>query len=158
MPTWAQAAIDAANTGDTVVIPSGTFSFLGKVNAPDGIHIQGAGRDSTYLVKADDTSGAMIYVDAWTGQPNLGSYVPHVVVIQGSAKHGFTCNTITEHYLGVLIADAPDEIPPAGTAEITLRLMYWPEETYEQLIPGATFTLREGPKIVGYGRVLAANP
>ena len=28
--------------------------------------------------------------------------------------------------------------------------MCWPEEKYEQLIPGATFTLREGPKIVGF--------
>jgi hypothetical protein len=35
--------------------------------------------------------------------------------------------------------------------------MYWPGEKYEQLIPGATFTVREGPKIVGFGQVLAAN-
>ena len=32
--------------------------------------------------------------------------------------------------------------------------MYWPEEKYEELVPGATFTLREGSKIVGFGRVL----
>ena len=35
--------------------------------------------------------------------------------------------------------------------------VYWPGEKYEQLIPGATFTVREGPKIVGFGQVLAAN-
>ena len=30
----------------------------------------------------------------------------------------------------------------------------WPAERYEQLVPGATFTVREGPKIVGFGQVL----
>lgn len=85
--------------------------------------------------------------------------MPHVVVgdpRQREAK--ISGNTITEHYLGVLVADAPDEIPPGGTAEVTLRLMYWPGETYEQLLPGATFTVREGPTIIGFGRVLSAIP
>ncbi len=65
--------------------------------------------------------------------------------------------TVAERYLGVLVADAPDEIAPGGSAEVTLRLMYWPEESYEDLIPGATFTLREGPKIVGFGKVMSAT-
>ena len=90
--------------------------------------------------------------------PNRAPYMPHVVVGDpGPRKGRISGNTLTEHYLGVLVADAPDEIPPGGTAEITLRLMYWPGEKYEQLIRGATFTVREGPKIVGFGQVLAAN-
>jgi hypothetical protein len=32
--------------------------------------------------------------------------------------------------------------------------MYWPDERYEQGVPGATFTLREGPHAVGFGQVL----
>jgi hypothetical protein len=91
--------------------------------------------------------------------PNRGRYMPHVAVghlEQREAK--ILGNTITEHCLGVLLADAPDEIPPGGSAEVTLRLMYWPGETYEQLVPGATFTIREGPRIIGFGRVLSADP
>jgi len=65
---------------------------------------------------------------------------------------------MTEHHLGVWGAEAPDEIAPGDTAEITMRLMYWPEEKYDQLIPGAMFTVREGPKIVGFGRVVSAIP
>jgi hypothetical protein len=40
-------------------------------------------------------------------------------------------------------------------AEVTFYLMYWPEEKYDGVIAGATFTLREGPKIVGFGQVLS---
>jgi hypothetical protein len=70
-----QAAIDLAATGDTVAIPAGRFLFTGQVYAPDGIHIAGAGRDSTYLIKSDDLSEwhAMITVDSKTGQPFIFS-------------------------------------------------------------------------------------
>src|SRR6267143_281855 len=70
-----QAAVNQAVTGDTVAIPAGRFLFTGQVFAPDGIHIMGAGRDSTYLIKNDDLSAwhAMITVDAKTGQPFIFS-------------------------------------------------------------------------------------
>ncbi len=70
-----QAAIDAASTGDVVQIPAGVFEFEGIVNAPDGIHIRGAGRDETFLVKTDRISmwDAMINVDCSTGEPFLFS-------------------------------------------------------------------------------------
>jgi hypothetical protein len=64
-----QTAINGARTGDTVSIPAGRYSFKGAVYAPDGIYIRGAGRDTTFLVKSDNTSGAMIIVDAKTGMP-----------------------------------------------------------------------------------------
>jgi len=41
------------------------------------------------------------------------------------------------------------------TAEVKLALMYAPEVSYTGVEPGATFTLREGPEIVGYGLVLS---
>jgi len=89
--------------------------------------------------------------------PNRARYMPHIVVGDPGQREAKTVgNTITEHYLGVLVADAPDEIPPGGNAELTLRLMYWPDETYDELTPGTTFTIREGPKIVGFGRILSA--
>ncbi|MFI5017833.1 MAG: hypothetical protein ACHQHK_07805 [Dongiales bacterium] len=64
-----QAAINSASTGDTISIPSGRFSFTGTVYAPDGIYIRGAGRDSTFLVKSDNSSVPTIIVDAKTGLP-----------------------------------------------------------------------------------------
>jgi hypothetical protein len=84
--------------------------------------------------------------------------MPHVVVGDPEQREARTFGrAIKEHYLGVLVADAPDEIAPGDSAEVTLRLMFWPEERYVQLVPGATFTLREGPKIVGFGKVLSAS-
>jgi hypothetical protein len=70
-----QAAIDLAHPGDTVVIPAGHFKFTGQVLSPDGIHIQGAGRDRTYLIKADNLGEwhAMITVDAKTRRPFIFS-------------------------------------------------------------------------------------
>jgi len=64
-------------------------------------------------------------------------------------------NTIIEDYLGVLVSDAPDEWLPGQSADVKLVLMYWPELRYEGIVPGATFTMREGPSIVGFGSVLA---
>jgi hypothetical protein len=37
------------------------------------------------------------------------------------------------------------------TAE--LILVYYPHPIYEALVPGATFTIREGAQIVGFGKV-----
>jgi hypothetical protein len=68
-PSDLQAAINKAHTGDTVSIPAGRFSFKGAVMSPDGIYIKGAGRDSTFLIKADNTSNFMIQVDTKTGSP-----------------------------------------------------------------------------------------
>jgi hypothetical protein len=52
------------------------------------------------------------------------------------------------------------EIEPGETAEVTMALMYYyePNVSYEDVVPGATFTLREGPSIVGYGTVLSRDP
>ena len=66
-PADLQAAINNAHTGDTVSVPAGRFSFVGSVIAPDGIYIRGAGRDSTYLIKGDNTSNFMIMVYGTTG-------------------------------------------------------------------------------------------
>jgi hypothetical protein len=47
----------------------------------------------------------------------------------------------------------------AGGRSTPLRLdhsqaMYYPANPYERLQPGATFTIREGAKVVGYGKAL----
>jgi hypothetical protein len=81
--------------------------------------------------------------------------MPHIVVgdpSQREAQIG-AGNLLTERYLGVWVKDAPDELSPGESADVTLVLMYWPEEKYEDVRPGVSFTLREGPKIVGFGHV-----
>jgi len=87
--------------------------------------------------------------------------MPHIVLGDPSQReaHIGAGNRITEHYLGVWVKDAPDELSPGKSADVTLVLMYWPEEKYEGVVRGSTFTLREGPKIVGFGQVVSdQNP
>jgi len=52
-------------------------------------------------------------------------------------------------------SDAPEELIPGRTVEVNFKLMYWPEESYGGIAPGATFTLREGPNVVGFGSILS---
>jgi len=46
----------------------------------------------------------------------------------------------TEHYLGVLVKDAPYELAPGQNAGVMFVLMYRPDESYDDVVPGATFT------------------
>jgi hypothetical protein len=82
--------------------------------------------------------------------------MPHIVIGDPSQRLARIAdgNVINERYLGVWFTKAPDELIPGESAEVTLCLMYWPEERYEEVVPGATFTLREGPHVVGFGHVL----
>jgi hypothetical protein len=85
--------------------------------------------------------------------------MPHIVIGDPSQREARTGpgNLLTEHYLGVWVRDAPDELSPGQSAEVSLVLMYWPNEKYQNVVAGAAFTLREGPKIVGFGQVLSAD-
>jgi len=64
-----QAAVDKAQPGDIVEIPAGTFLFSGQVVAPDGIHIRGAGKDRTILIKSTSGSKSMFTVDVVHKEP-----------------------------------------------------------------------------------------
>ena len=63
-------------------------------------------------------------------------------------------NTLLERYLGVCVWSGPAELHPGEEAELEVALPY-PPGTYSELSPGATFTIREGSKIVGSGLVLS---
>jgi hypothetical protein len=81
--------------------------------------------------------------------------MPHIVVGDPSQREAqLDGNRITERYLGILVKDAPDEFLPGQSAEVTFVLMYWPDEKYEDVVPNAIFTLREGPKVVGFGHIV----
>jgi len=90
--------------------------------------------------------------------PNRARYMPHIVIGDPAQRKPLLCgNLCTERYLGVFVADAPDELAPGSTAEVALVLMYWPKEHYDEVVPGATFTLREGGKVVGFGNILSST-
>jgi hypothetical protein len=77
--------------------------------------------------------------------------MPHIVISDPHHREAKRSGmNFTEQYLGILVSDAPDELAPGATTKITMRLMYGPEEAYDQVLPGATFTLREGPNVIGY--------
>jgi hypothetical protein len=61
---------------------------------------------------------------------------------------------VAEEYLGVQFQAADVEIRPGSRATLWMDLWLTPVTIYEALRPGATFTIREGAKIVAYGRVL----
>jgi hypothetical protein len=88
------------------------------------------------------------------GRRELGSggYRPHIVMGPQTQRVAIRDgNRLTENYLGVMFVAGPDAIEPGDTAHVKLALMYFPEYPYEEVQPGATFTVREGPLIVGYG-------
>ena len=46
---------------------------------------------------------------------------------------------------------------PGESAEVSLARMYFPDEPYDEVEPGATFTIREGTLVVGFGVVLSRS-
>ncbi len=61
---------------------------------------------------------------------------------------------IVDTYLGVAFWSGPDPVPVSTPLTLTMHLMYAPNVNYDQVVPGAEFTVREGSHIIGHGRVL----
>lgn len=84
-----------------------------------------------------------------------GGYRPHIVLGPTSLREALRAgNRIIEEYLGVMFVGGPESMDPGETSEVTLALMYFPELQYDGVEPGASFTIREGPNVVGFGTVL----
>ena len=62
-------------------------------------------------------------------------------------------NEIQETYLGVAFVSGPAKTESGESFPTELVLMYGPHPMYGSLVPGVTFTIREGARIVGYGKV-----
>ena len=88
-----------------------------------------------------------------------GNYRPHIVLqsreirqptieVQKRQKH------IVDEYLGVALWSGPDPIPISKSFTCTMLLMCAPDAIYDRVVPDTEFTIREGPKIIGHGRVL----
>ena len=59
-----------------------------------------------------------------------------------------------EAYQGVAFLEGPPNYVPGEAGRFVLELIYYPDPRYESVRPGATFTVREGGKIVAHGVVL----
>jgi hypothetical protein len=126
----------------------------------------------TVISKSDDGSGR-----STVPKLNGNWYRPHVVVgdpQQREAKlitHTYEIEKpdgskvletsdkwIDEEYLGVSFDTAPDDVDLDHSFRAKLALMYWPNLKYENLTAGATFTIREGGTVVGFGEVIGWLP
>ena len=87
--------------------------------------------------------------DAW-------GYRPHLVVGDPSQRKAIVTagRECTESYLGVGF-DGNGALLVAGQPHtVTLSLIYFPDVDYSALVAGATFTIREGGFVVGFGHVV----
>lgn len=83
-------------------------------------------------------------------------YRPHIVLGDpGQRKAVIVGRTLVEEYLGVEVVHTQELIRPGDRARVEMRLAYWPALGYAGVIPGATFTIREGGTIVGFGTVVS---
>ena len=83
-----------------------------------------------------------------------GAYRPHLVVEDPNQSLTITTESVSQRtYLGVSFVAGPEQVKSGEPFSAELALIYWLRPGYEALRPGATFTLREGAKIVGHGQV-----
>jgi hypothetical protein len=83
-----------------------------------------------------------------------GQFRPHVVVGDPNQRKALLVNNVAqEEYLGVAFVGGPSDVVAGEPFVAELALLYWPNVSYDSLVPGATFTLREGPHIIGFGAV-----
>src|SRR5262249_38908043 len=95
------------------------------------------------FVEFAPTSHGGRFSPVWLGKDAVHHYRPHFVVHEGDGA-----------YLGVEFVDGPDDpINPGDRTSATVRFMYEPEVSYEALVEGATFDIREGGRTVGSGRI-----
>jgi hypothetical protein len=82
-------------------------------------------------------------------------YRPHIVIGDPAQKDAIVGpnRVLTEEYLGVAFASGPTPAPIGEQIRVQMMLIYWPSVDYGKAQPGATFTLREGARIVGHGRI-----
>lgn len=87
-----------------------------------------------------------------------GGYRPHIVLQPRDTREakiemrdGMRC--CVDPFVSVAFWSGDDPIPVGSPAKVTLYLWHYPHEMYAGCVPGATFTLREGAKIIGHGEI-----
>lgn len=84
-----------------------------------------------------------------------GHYMPHLVVQSPEVRKAkvINGNVIVDDYLGVRCLSAPADMLPGQPLDCEMELMYFPDVDYNAVREGATFTVREGGKVIGFGVV-----
>ena len=83
-----------------------------------------------------------------------GSYRPHIVVGDPKQRRALTAgNVIQETYLGVAFLSGPERFEAGEPFLAEIALIFYPHPVYDSVVPGATFTIREGTVVVGFGEV-----
>jgi hypothetical protein len=83
------------------------------------------------------------------------TYRPHLVIGDPTQRQArLIGNFIDEEMLGIAFTSSPDKVQVGKTFTAILELAFYPHPAYDALVPGTTFTIREGPQIVAYGRVI----
>ena len=94
-------------------------------------------------------------------RPALNSplYRPHVVVGNPNQRKALLGpnGDATESYLGIQFTGNGAELTFGVAHEVTLVLTFAPDVDYSQFAQRATFTIREGAHIVGFGHVLGSR-
>jgi hypothetical protein len=82
-------------------------------------------------------------------------YRPHIVIGDPNLRRAIIDERgfATEEYVGVAFNDGPPHPVLGKPMRGVLTLMYFPHPMYDKLTAGATFTVREGSKIVGHGEI-----
>src|SRR5580693_724580 len=83
-------------------------------------------------------------------------YRPHIVIGDPMQLKPIIVdgNRLTESYLGIAFSNGPQKVKHGQPLKTTMLLVAWPMADYETVVPDATFTLREGGRIIGYGKIL----
>ena len=90
---------------------------------------------------------------------NTGQYRPLIVMGPPTQREAIReRDRYSENYRGVMFVGGPSSMEPGETAEVKMALMFFPDDPYSEVQPGATFTIREGPHIVGFGEVTSRTP
>jgi hypothetical protein len=82
-------------------------------------------------------------------------YRPHIVIGDPNQRQAILDERgrSAEESVGVAFHDGPALPEPGKEMKVVLTLMYFPHPMYDKLIRGATFTLREGSKVVAHGEI-----
>jgi hypothetical protein len=81
--------------------------------------------------------------------------MPHLVIQSPDvrAPNLDSGNIIVDDYLGVRFLSGPKELLPERPLDCEMELMYHPKVNYDAVRARATFTLREGGRVIGFGIV-----
>ena len=83
-----------------------------------------------------------------------GVYRPHLVVGDPNQRQAIVVgNEIQETYLSIAFQSSSEKVEFNKPFLAELVLMHYPHPIYDSLVPNATFTIREGAQIIGYGQV-----